>query len=222
MNCLEIDQVLDDFVAGDVTPDERGAVTAHLESCPTCRAAAASVQRLFAQAKARLLPVEPEHDLWPGIAARIDAARPARRYSARRPVLAAAAVILLAAASVVGVRLAGRPSGGAMTRAHVDRAGTAAPASYEFAQARATFATARRQLVAVFQSRRGMMSPQTVAVVEKNMRAIDEAVREMEAALARDPGNADLPALLVAVYGQEIDMLQGVATMPQQLMPQQG
>ncbi len=216
MNCDEIDQVLDDFVAGDVTPDERDAVTAHLESCPACRAAAASVQRLFAQAKARLRPVEPEHDLWPDIAARIGGATPARQYSVSRPVLAAAAAVLLVAAAVVGVRLAGRQTGGAVTRARVGRAGTATLASYEVAQTRATFATARRQLVAVFESRRRMMSPQTVAVVEKNMRAIDEAVREMEAALARDPSNADLPALLVAAYDQEIDMLQGVAHMPQQ------
>jgi anti-sigma factor RsiW len=216
MNCDEIDQVLDDFVAGDVTPDERDAVTAHLESCPACRAAAASVQRLFAQAKARLRPVEPEHDLWPGIAARIGGATPARQYSASRPALAAAAAVLLVAASVVGVRLAGRQTGGAVTRARVGRAGAATLASYEVVQTRATFATARRQLVAVFESRRRMMSPQTVAVVEKNMRVIDEAVREMEAALARDPGNAHLPALLVAAYDQEIDMLQGVAHMPQQ------
>ena len=216
MNCVEIDQVLDDFVAADVTPDERGAVAAHLEACPSCRAAAANVQRLFAQARTGLRPVEPEHDLWPGIAARIGAATSARRHAAGPRLLAAAALVLLAAASVIGVRLAGRQTGGAVSRTHVGRAGAAALASYEVAQARATFATARRQLVAVFESRRGMMSPQTVAVVEKNMRAIDEAVREMEAALARDPGNADLPALLIAAYGQEIDMLQGVALMPQQ------
>jgi hypothetical protein len=36
----------------------------------------------------------------------------------------------------------------------------------------------------------------------------------MEDALARDPGNQELPSLLVTAYRQEIDMLQRAAGLP--------
>jgi CheY-like chemotaxis protein len=51
-------------------------------------------------------------------------------------------------------------------------------------------------------------------VVEENLKIIDRAVGEVQAALARDPGNRELPALLMTAYRQEIDLLQRVVQLP--------
>ncbi len=51
-------------------------------------------------------------------------------------------------------------------------------------------------------------------MVKDNLAIIDAAVSEMEQALARDPGNRELPALLVTAYRQEIDLLQRATQIP--------
>jgi hypothetical protein len=88
------------------------------------------------------------------------------------------------------------------------------PASLELGQVQATFAAARQQLLAALEARKGSLSPQTLAVVEENLKIIDKAVGEMQAALARDPGNRELPMLLVTAYRQEIDLLRRVTQLP--------
>jgi hypothetical protein len=88
------------------------------------------------------------------------------------------------------------------------------PASLDFAQAQSAFEGARSQLLAALEARKGSLSPQTLAVVEENLKIIDRAVGEMQAALARDPGNRELPALLVTAYRQEIDLLRRVVQLP--------
>jgi anti-sigma factor RsiW len=221
MNCPEVHAVLDDFVDGALAERERREVARHLQTCPECRRAETGLRELLAKAEALPKEAEPVRDLWPGIAERIEAGNVvAADFTARRRRPAAvwaagAAALLVGAAALVAVVLVrgdlrsrvaaapGRPAAAGVMQA-----------SLELAQARATYATARVQLLAALEARKATLSPATAAVVEKNLKIIDGAVAEMQAALARDPGNREIPALLVAAYQQEIDLLQRATSLP--------
>lgn len=74
---------LSEYVDGDLNDRDRAALEAHLPGCATCRETVEELRELVSQART-LEPSEPVIDLWPQIAARIEAgARPA---SMRKPV----------------------------------------------------------------------------------------------------------------------------------------
>jgi anti-sigma factor RsiW len=218
MNCREVLALLDDFVDGTLPEQEMRAVARHLEGCPECRTSDAQIRAVLASAGALPRSIEPAHDLWANIAQRIAAGKVVERDVTGRHwrwyVLAAAAV-LITAVSLVTVLLV--RSGRESRVASVPERPTATvvtPASFELAQAQATYDAARRQLLAALDARKASLSPQTVAVVERNLKIIDRAVAEVQTALARDPGNRELPAFLVTAYQQEIDLLQRVTQLP--------
>jgi anti-sigma factor RsiW len=73
---------LSEYVDGDLNDRDREAIEAHLPTCATCRETVAELRELLSQARA-LEPSPPAVDLWPSIAARIEAgSRPA---SMRQP-----------------------------------------------------------------------------------------------------------------------------------------
>ncbi len=69
-------------------------------------------------------------------------------------------------------------------------------------------------LAAVLDSRRHLLAPETVRVVEENLRIIDRAIAEARAALEADPNNVDLTHMLGGTYQQKIEMLQHAAQLP--------
>jgi hypothetical protein len=219
MNCREFEARLDDLLAGDLPEAARRAAAEHRDRCPACRAAEAELSALVRGAAGVPGEVEPGRDLWPAIADRIEGGRAARAAfrshgRVRWPrvgALAAAAAVLVAATSVLTAALVSRRAPSPPTPA---AAVGATASSLQLAQARGTYEAARAQLLAALGARRGSLSPATRKVVSDNLAIIDAAVREMEAALARDPGNRELPALLVTAYRQEIDVLRRATGIP--------
>ncbi|MDD5564821.1 MAG: zf-HC2 domain-containing protein [Thermoanaerobaculaceae bacterium] len=219
MNCQEFTLRLDDFVDGTLSAAERTAAAEHRDQCPACRAAEARVSLLLAHAASLPRAVAPERDLWPGIAARIEKRNVLRgvfggagrlRWPRLGASAAAAAALVVVSSLVTAVLVARRapapaPSG-------VSTGVTAA--SLQLTQVRGTYEAARTQLLAALAARRGSLSPATLKVVEDNLAIVDTAVHNMEQALARDPGNRELPALLVTAYRQEIDLLQRATRIP--------
>lgn len=222
MNCHDVKARMDDLVDGTLPEGDRRKVVRHIETCPECRTSEARMRALLAEVRVLPRGVEPPRDPWPGIVERIMAGKVIENDFAGRGrrwyLLAAAAVaaaVLIAAVSLVTALLV-RNDRGSRVAAAPGRPGVAdvTPASLGLVQAQATYAAARVQLLTALEARKGTLSPQTVEVVEKNLRVIDRAVAEMQTALARDPGNREIPALLVATYQQEIDLLQRVTSLP--------
>src|SRR5579862_9580170 len=94
---------LSEYLDGELAPQERAALEAHLVSCGACQQALAELREVVARAGA-LTSRPPDADLWPGIAARLDAqaaavasfpARPTRRFSFTMPQLVAAGLALM-------------------------------------------------------------------------------------------------------------------------------
>jgi anti-sigma factor RsiW len=222
MNCQEVLALLDDFVDGTLPEQEMRAVARHLEGCTECRTSDARMRALLARVGALPRSIAPRRDPWPSIAERIMTGKVVKLDYAGRSrrwyllgAAAVAAAVLVAAVSLVTALLVRSERESRMASAPERPAATVVtPASLELAQAQATYDAARRQLLAALDARKASLSPQTVAVVEQNLKIINGAVAEMQTALARDPGNRELPALLVTAYQQEIDLLQRVTQLP--------
>ena len=67
---------------------------------------------------------------------------------------------------------------------------------------------ASAELMRALDAERAHLAPATVATLERNLAVIDAAIAESRAALAGDPGNRDLAALLWASYRQKVALLQ--------------
>jgi hypothetical protein len=137
--------------------------------------------------------IQPDRDLWPGIAARIG-----RRPRAARPLWAySLAATLVLAAFTGGLWLTfGRqaPNGGP---AEITAVGTS-DAAY-FAQ-RAAYAESSVQSAPD-------LSPATRQVILKNLRVIETSMQQIQQALEKDPNNPRLRALLYDLYLNEARLL---------------
>lgn len=70
------------------------------------------------------------------------------------------------------------------------------------------------RLQRVIAERRSELDPQTVNVVETNLKLIDAAVRSSRAALARDPASGFLNQQLTRALDKKVELLRTVALMP--------
>ena len=70
---------------------------------------------------------------------------------------------------------------------------------------------AMREILA---KRRGRIDPSTAAVLERNLRVIDQAIAESRAALAQDPNSGFLTEQLTRTLRRKLDLLRTAAELP--------
>jgi len=198
MNCDAARDLIDPFLAGTLDAAGRRNLEEHLATCPACRGELEDATALRPATAALPRSIDPPHDLWPGITRRLS-----RRISRRaaRPrwqiaVLAAAAALVLMAGS------------SALTLWIVRDRGTPRVATGTTPAIEAGYVTATADLMRALDAERSRLAPATVATLERNLAVIDAAIAESRAALAADPGNRDLEALLWASYRQKVALLQ--------------
>ncbi len=198
MMCADMEAKLNEYVDSTLAPAARTSVEEHLVRCAGCRAAVADLRGLVAGARELPPSIEPSRDLWTGIAGRIGRRESgSRRWWRERTfwggALAAAATLVIA----FGVyHLTARPPD--------RRAG-------EWGAVAVGYEQAARELSRTLAAERDRLRPETVAVIERNLRIIDAAIAESRAALARDPGNAELRQLFAAAYRQKVELLRWAA-----------
>jgi hypothetical protein len=192
---------LNDRLDGELDPAVAGALAEHLASCAACRALAADLERLRSAARALPDAVEPPRDLWRGIEVRI---APRRRRVSYRWLAAAAALIAVGSSAITATWLDREPPVVAATGWQRD------------------LDVATGELRAALEARRDELDPATVAVVEENLRIIDEAIAETRAALAEEPDDAALRRSLVAVNEQRITLLRRALALPRGPAPKGG
>jgi hypothetical protein len=140
--------------------------------------------------------IDPPHDLWPPIAARL-----APRARAR-PLLfqLAAAIALIAISSAVTWYMVKRPDAGVVATAPVDQA--------EFVRLARAGDNMREGLA--WEN----LAPETRAVLARNLVVIDSAIAESQRALDADPGSPVLAGLVRAAHRQRVEFLQQAARLP--------
>jgi len=77
----------------------------------------------------------------------------------------------------------------------------------------ADFDRATVELTRILATQRDRLSPETVALLERNLQVIDRAIAESRAALARDSGaaNTELRELVAAAARQKVELLRWAA-----------
>lgn len=165
--------------------------------------------------------IEPQRDLWPAIQARIEtgkiergkvvtgpfeSGRPRRPWLHRHGLLAAAASLLVVVSSATTAWWLSTDS----TPSAVSAAATAPAGWSEFIDAERAYQTVTDDLLLTLETRRERLAPETVRVVEENLRLIDQAIREARAALERDPANAGLATKVTDIYRRRVDFLKQI------------
>lgn len=219
---------LQEYQEGCLSPEEESAVREHLASCPDCDGKLKIVQALLDDLRALPVEAEPSRDLWPQIAWRIGtegreraikpsvASAGARRdrqitLKAWQLVAAGVALVLFSGAAVwmamAGTGTAPDPSGAVATLPGSET--QAMPAGWDTAMEE--YHGAVLDLEEVLEKGRGVLDEETIGILEENLRAINDAIEEAEAALAQDPGSKVLGRFLTENLRRKIDLLRHAA-----------
>lgn len=161
----------------------------------------------------------PSRDLWPGVSARLNAPGVGRRrqIALTLPQLAMAASLLIAVGSGV-TWLAARPQAPAGVQQTVVVAegepggrvqGDVLNANFADAQ----FDAAVVDLERLLRDERDRLDPRTVLVIERNLRIIDDAIREARTALDGDPANTYLNSHLADARRRKLELLRHATTL---------
>ena len=196
----EIRELLDDLVDGSLAPGAGEAIEAHLADCETCAAVVSALRALLSDAAALPRSVEPPRDLWPRLSPRLGRGPLRHRvFRSQRMALAAAAILLvIVTASVTTLVVREGPP-------------TVYDVAADWVAAEAAYVGAVRELEEALAGAMADLAPETAALIQDNLRVIDEAIRESRAALAADPGNRDVLPFLASMYEKKLDVLQQIS-----------
>jgi len=173
------------------------------------------------EVRLRELPhaLEPGRDLWPAIAAGLEARDPGARRRPAWPAQAAAAVLLVAGSSLLTAKLLdhGATDGQKSAQVEPQPAGASAggfvpmPAAFgPSVRLDPEYAAARKQLTVMLQARLERLPPSTRAKLESNLGEMQRAAEQIDAALAEQPGDPLLEELLLKTYQDELAVLANV------------
>ena len=169
-------------------------------------------------AKAAELPkeVEPQRDLWPGIAARLgEAPRRAEPRGSRWPMALAAGVLVASVSALLTWSLVRAPDPATQPQAVATdyQAADIVPVSYgPNSGLTAQELVARDELVVRFRQKFTTLRPETRDAIVKNLAIMQAAADEIDAALAKDPASGMLKGMLVGTYKQELQLYSTVVT----------
>jgi anti-sigma factor RsiW len=193
MNCEQYDERLDDYVDGTPQPE----FEQHLATCARCQALVADFIRIR-RAASMLEEHVPPPRLWATIATSIE--QKPRRFAFWMPVAVAASLaMLIAGATWLAWKQAPAPDAAPqIARASQD---TVLPAEAQYEQAIAGLQQAA-------DAQRAQLDPETRAVVQQNLAAIDRAIDESRAALASEPANTLAEDSLLDALETKVALLQ--------------
>jgi len=195
------DDTLQDLFDGVLPPDLETETAEHLRDCATCAAAWDEMTALRADAADLPEGRPPDRDLWPAIAARLDAAdaedvivKPG--FAGRHRWLAAAAVA--ACVLLAGLQL---------------RDGGSDDPYDALAQ---SYSTVRDDCRAGLRDGDSELAPETRTAVDDGLDLIDQAIRETQQALDKVAATPAQASRLVDGYRKKIDLLEKLARLASQ------
>ncbi|MFP6582155.1 MAG: zf-HC2 domain-containing protein [Candidatus Hydrogenedentota bacterium] len=212
MNCEKTLEQLHDAIDGLLAEDAQQAFTDHLADCDSCREEYAFMKNILAETAELPKNIQPDRDLWDDILAKLDVeAKPAnvvtfpKQIKRWAPLVAVAALILVVASlQSFGPDTATDP---------VTKETTVAIANTpdeEIVALEAQYADARTTLMQALEARKQELPEDLVATIEENLNIIENAVVDINRALAENPENPELERMLHAAYQSEVSLLQAV------------
>lgn len=222
LTCDDAQALMPDLLDGTLGDARRASYDAHVTRCAECRTLAIDLAKIR-DAAAMLPTFSPSRDLWSGIEARLDTpvvslagrSRGAVGRWSTRQVAAAAAVLIAVTAG--GTWMA---TSRAVATGPQPIAATAEPTtrtelvSVADQKGIATYEGEIGKLQDILQTRGSELDIATIAVIEKNLKLIDQAISESKAALAADPASAFLAGRLNHAYDTKLELLRSAAMLP--------
>jgi hypothetical protein len=219
MNCQLFESRVSEWIDAQLTPDEHVRMLQHAEGCAPCRKLEQELRGLVSQLQHLPPEIEAPATQWPAVRARLEATSRASSNASRWPWLAVAAAVLVGVVGLTLWRNSTQSMGPTPQSENAEQIAKAlatpieVPLPAELAAVDAALKQARTQLDHVLQQQRGSLSPDTVRIVERNLRVMEDATREIRVALSRDPGSSSLRQMLVASHRRQLAMLQQVTRM---------
>lgn len=219
ITCDDAQLLVSDRLDGTLSDTQRAQLDAHLAGCSACREVARDLEQIHGGA-ASLPTLTPSRDLWSGIEARIEAPvvsleshrrGPLARWSTRQ--FAAAAVLVAVTAGgtwFVAVRSEGAPTVPVATSPGPRTELVSVAAEKGMAAYEGEIGALRN----IIDTRRADLDSATVAVLEKNLKLIDQAIAESKAALAADPASTFLADQVSRAYDTKLELLRAAAMLP--------
>lgn len=203
MNCQDTMEYLNDAIDGTLDEALQQPYDAHMASCPECREEERLMRELLDQAAQLPTNILPERDLWAGIEGKIQntpnnvVAFPKARKRLMRTAIAAAAAVIVFMLVTVPIE------------PETDIA-TNEPSQEEIVHQKlqAEYALAKDSLMSALDARKEEMSPEMLATIEDNLNIIENAVVDINRALATNPNDPQLERMLQAAYHSEVTLLQ--------------
>lgn len=205
---------LSEYIDGELDADARQGIETHLASCAECRATHDGLLRVVTRAQSGGYH-PPPHDLWPRVEQAVRA--PGR---VRRPVVVSFTLWRLAAAAGIVAVIAGgiawsiatsRDESAPVAVENTPPVVPVAPvpgALGPTAAAVASYREAANDLERALEAGRGALRPETMRVIEENLRAMDVAIAQADSALRQDPGSEYLNQYLVATMQRKLKLLR--------------
>ena len=172
---------------------------------------------LLRQVAALPTEIEPSHDLWPGIRARLEQAAPAPQSAPRGLSWswALAAGVAVASGSALFTWMAVKaPGDGPAQMAGLAPAPVQAlqPVSYGgYSRLGPEYVETRAQMLDLFKSRLAELPEETRTRIEQDLTIIQKAADDIDAALVADPSSKLLNKLLLSTYQEEMRLYTRVA-----------
>lgn len=219
ITCDDAQALISDRLDGTIAETQRAQLDAHLANCAACAELADDLATIHAEA-ASLPTLTPSRDLWAGIEARLDTPvvsldahrrSPLARWSTRQ---AAAAAAVLIAVTAGGTWLVATRTAPVAPLAASATTGRTELVSVADQKGIATYEGEIAKLHNIIETRRSELDSATVAVLEKNLKLIDQAIAESRAALIADPASAFLAGRLNRSYDTKLELLRSAALLP--------
>jgi hypothetical protein len=211
---------------GSLDTADRARIAAHVDGCTDC---AADVARLTALMK-RIDDAPPRgaappvaaalEDAWPEIRRQIESSKvialenssPSVSWwrSHLDPWALVGIAASVAAITVVTVMQVVPPIVRAVTTAGVSAVGS--DSVFQFANdSIKAYQEQADQLLDDLKLERARLAPETQTMIDDDLKTVDLAIAEVQAAIARDPRNPALRAMLASSYRQKIDVLKKIS-----------
>jgi tetratricopeptide (TPR) repeat protein len=223
MQCAQSREWIQELVDGAIGPIRRAELELHLAQCEACRTLASDIQAIQ-EAAASLPPMEPPDRVWLQLAGRLRQegrvpAAPIPQPAPRRHVALlalAAALVLAVGGSIVTLLPQFRANNGSSVSKQPGNAGAedvvqSVEAEFRLAEQHYQNAIAKlEQAAQLDQAPAGSdaIDPSTAAILQKNLKVIDQAIAESRTALRAEPQSAPARDSLFDALKRKVALLQ--------------
>ena len=203
MNCQEFMHHLNDALDETLPNDVRQSFDKHATVCASCAEEKQLMMDILNDVANLPTNLLPERDLWTAIQEQIEdtpqtiVSFPKKRKRFTQVAFAAAAILVVMSIASIS----------SISPTVLDTVNTR-QATSEHDQIKQDYADAKNSLLAALEVQKEYLAPETLATIEENLSIIQDAVMDIDRALAANPNNEQLEGMLYAAYHSEVSLLQ--------------